>query len=386
MFAIIFCLFLLLLQRFDVGLTISSDTIAHFRCCKCDPNPNDCCIGSLILPYIILTSAYCAENCKAVLLGKARNVSIIRFYKNPYYRNYVLTGSRSLIKRNDVALVHVTDDPNTKRPYLKLSALQVGTLDGRKGLFPVFDNLRPTLLITIIQECRRGSSMSSMGYVICTVNKHLNLSKACQQQQGAPLLIEGKIIGLSGFVDKMMCTNEQRYFMAIGPALLWIRSVVQNVSNHQENSEVAFPSRHPSFLKRTIKNIVKKKNTVLDHNMRASTSLLLPGPHNRLQEATTTPVISETKNPVNEDQDTSVDEETSEQQDASNLLDAINMSQMESLINSSIEIEMTEITSSTFSTTNVLDFLSHVGYRPLNGEYFEYSYRKSFQNVSSTVT
>lgn len=382
MFAIIIFFVLLLLQRFDVGFTISSDTIAQFRCCKCDPYPNDCCIGSLILPYIIITSAYCAENCKAVVLGKTRNASIIRFYKNPYYRNYVFTGSRSLIKRNDVALVHVTDDPNTERPYLKLSALQVGVLDGLKGLFPVFENLRPKLLRTMIQECRPGTSMSSMGYVICTVNKYLNLSSPCQQQQGVPLLIEGKIIGLSGFVDKIMCINEQRYFMAIGPALSWIRSVVQNVSQHQDNSKAVLRGRHPSF----IKNIVKKNNVVLDRNMRTNTDLLQPDPHNRFQEATTTSVIPETKNPVNEDQDTSIDAETSEQQDANNLLDAINMSQMESPINSSSEIEMTEITSSTFSTTNVFDFLSHVGYRSHNGNNFEYFYRKSLQNVSSTVT
>lgn len=402
---------LLLLQRVDVNLTISRNTIAHFMCCKCDPYPKDCCIGSLILPYIILTSGYCAENCKTVLLGTTKNVTIIRVYKHPHYRNYVLTGSRtSIIKRNDVALVHVTNDPKTETPYLKLSALQVGAIDGRKGLFPVFNDLKPTLLRTIVQRCRKGTAMSSMGFVICTVNKSLNTSHPCQQQQGVPLLIEGKIIALSGFVDKLMCLNEQKYFMAVGPALVWMRSVIEDLSDHNTDQEHSHHKKHnfKTIIKKTYYVTSAKNPIVLDHSLRANIFIPIPDLDNSSQEATTTDVVTETENEatttnviteteneatttdvitqteiaVKVDQDTSSD--TSEQ-DANNLVERLNLAQIQTTINLRAEDEIATISSSPFPTTNFFDFLTLIGYnQPGIGQY--YSFRKSLQNVSSKVT
>lgn len=381
---------LLLLQRVDVGLTISPNAIAHFSYCKCDPYPNDCCIGSFILPYIIITSAYCAENCKVVILGNTTNVTIKRFYKHSYNRNYVWTGSRNIINRNDVALVHVIDDPKTERPHLKLSALQTEVLGGRTGFFPVFDNLRLKLMRTIVEQCCKGTSM--MGYVLCTANKSLNLSNAYHHQQGIPLLIEGKIVGLSGFMDKSMCINEQRYFMAIEPAVLWIRSVIRNLSRQKENknknnTQVAFLVKKPSVLEAINKNKYNDTATknIFLNSQRANIIKPPPEAHNRSQEATTTVVIPKTETLVNEDQDNTTYTEFIEQQAANNLLEAINLSQMESR-NLSDESESVEVTSSTFSSSNVLDFLSQIGYRPDSDKYFGYSYRKSFQNVSSQVT
>lgn len=222
---------LLILLSVRYGQGVSKTTIVHFRCCNCAPQPNDCCVGALILPNVAITTAFCTDQCQKALIGKYSNVSIVERYSHKHYRNFLMEDLRHKIQRNDVGLVSFDGFGNPSTPYLKLSAVVSDAAFGLAGLIPVIDDRRPRLVKTIVQRCQKHSSYS-MGYVICTVNKVLRKSNTpCQQQQGVPLLVDGKIIGLTGFVEKTMCENEQKYFLAIGPSLPWIRTIVTAINS-----------------------------------------------------------------------------------------------------------------------------------------------------------
>lgn len=216
----------LILLKVRVGQGVSKTTIVYFRCCNCAPQPNDCCVGALILPNVAITTAFCTDNCKKVLIGNIKNITIVERFSHQHYRNFLMEDLRHKIQRNDVGLVSLSGYGTTTTPYLRLSAVVIDAAYGLTGLVPVIDNMRPRLVKTIVQRCRKHTRYS-MGYVICTVNKVLKKSNSpCQQQQGVPLLVDGRVIGLTGFVEKSMCENEQKYFLAIGPSLPWIRSIV----------------------------------------------------------------------------------------------------------------------------------------------------------------
>lgn len=218
----------LILLGVRVGQGVSKTTIVYFRCCNCAPQPNDCCVGALILPNIVITTAFCTDNCQKVLIGKYKNVTIADRYSHQHYRNFLMEDLRHKIQRNDVGIVTLAGFGQSSTPFLKLSGVVIEAAYGLTGLVPVIDNMRPRLVKTVVQRCRQHTRYS-LGYVICTVNKVLRKSNApCQQQQGVPLLVDGKIIGLTGFVDKTMCDNEQKYFLAVSPSLPWIRSIVTN--------------------------------------------------------------------------------------------------------------------------------------------------------------
>lgn len=225
----------LILLKVHVGQGVSKNTIAHLRCCDCAPQPNDCCVGVLITPTLVLTTAFCTNTCQKIIIGKYKNITMLERYIHQHYKNFLLEDLRHKIQRNDIGLITIADYGNPSAPFLKLSGVVSEAVYGLTALIPVIDNMKPRLVKTIVQRCRKHSR-HSLGYVMCTVNKVLRKSNApCQQVQGVPLLVNGKIIGVTGFVDKAMCENEQKFFLAIGPALPWIRSVLATIESHRSN-------------------------------------------------------------------------------------------------------------------------------------------------------
>lgn len=222
---------LLILLRVHVGQCISKSTIVYFRCCNCAPQANDCCVGALILSNVAITTAFCTDNCQKAIIGKYKNVTIVRRFSHQHYRNYLMEDLRHKVQRNDVGLVSFSDFGSSPMPFLRLSAVIIDAAFGLTGLIPVIDNMRPRLVRTIVQRCRKHTRYS-MGFVICTLNKYLSKSNLpCQQHQGIPLLVDGKIIGLTGFMDTTMCNTQQKYFLAVGPSLSWIRAIVTSVAS-----------------------------------------------------------------------------------------------------------------------------------------------------------
>lgn len=225
----------LILLKVHVGQGVSKNTIAHLRCCDCAPQRNDCCVGVLIMPTLVLTTAFCTNTCQNVIIGKYKNITMLERYIHQHYKNFLLEDLRHKIQRNDIGLITIADYGNPSAPFLKLSGVVSEAVYGLTALIPVIDNMKPRLVKTVVQRCRKHTR-HSLGYVMCAVNKVLRKSnEPCQQVQGVPLLVNGKVIGVTGFLDKTMCENEQKYFLAIGPSLPWIRSVVATIESHRNN-------------------------------------------------------------------------------------------------------------------------------------------------------
>lgn len=231
-----------------MGQCISRRSIARFRCSSCQTRPDDCCFGTLILPFVILTTSYCGDYCETVDLN-GENVPIVNVFTHPHYKNFIQ--GRIPYLRNDISLVQIESNTrNKERPYIKLSAIDPFSAIGLKALVPVIDSLKPRLVVTFVQECAKYT-VASKGFYICAVNKILPKSpKICQLQQGLPLLVYGKIIGMTGIADEEVCKLTQKVFIAIGPALTWIKSTVNHIVTLQHTRETT--GKRPSTTITTI--------------------------------------------------------------------------------------------------------------------------------------
>lgn len=218
--------------------SISITSIVRLRNCTHDKiNPRQGCMGTYILPNVVLTTSYCAENCQT-----AEKAKILRYFVHGHYKNFVQ--SKFTIARNDIALVVIVPEGRRKK-LVKLSALDTTSTIGHKALIPVMDE-RPRLAITMIVGC---SKTLTFGYYVCTTNRVTKKSvRVCEerQDQGLPLLLEGRIFGITGINDK--CNLAHRSFTAIGPALYWIGSTVLGLG--YENSVIT--TLHDKYVGTTV--------------------------------------------------------------------------------------------------------------------------------------
>ncbi|XP_063838018.1 uncharacterized protein LOC135087109 [Ostrinia nubilalis] len=147
--------------------------------------------------------------------------------------------------------------------YVKLSAVDITAAIGRKALIPVLEDNKPRLRVTIIQKCEM-----LIGYYVCSVNNARLNQKPCQYYQGLPLLLDERVIGISGVMQKNECWLPQRTFVALVPAHDWIRSITYNITfyHHRE-------SRRDS-LNVAITNSyeVKRQLEMVEPNMRSKLS------------------------------------------------------------------------------------------------------------------
>ena len=189
--------------------------------CTSTYKPIKGCIGTYILPNVVLTTSYCAEKCESV-----GNLPIVRSFVHPHYKNYIR--GNNFIARNDIALV-VTQQNERKRKLLKLSALDNLTAIGLKALIPIMDVNKPRLAVTVVQRCYIEQPF---GYYVCAAHRVTKRSiQVCQerQEQGVPLIIEDRIFGIMGVTDKESCKLPQRSFTALSPALNWISETVRKL-------------------------------------------------------------------------------------------------------------------------------------------------------------
>ncbi|PZC79992.1 hypothetical protein B5X24_HaOG215461 [Helicoverpa armigera] len=207
--------------------SISITSIERLASCGRPQNkPIQGCIGTFILPNVAITTSYCAENCQ--YLGKLR---IIRTFIHPHYRNYVL--GNNFFARNDIALI-ITKQDFSKRKLIKLSALDTLSTIGLKALIPIMDENKPRLRVTLIERCIKEQQF---GYYVCANNRVTKQTiEVCRrrQEQGVPLLLDGRIYGIMGITDKDTCVLPQRSFTAVGPALPWISSTVRTLGYKNE--------------------------------------------------------------------------------------------------------------------------------------------------------
>lgn len=206
--------------------SISITSIVRFKCDNWIVRPSQGCVGTYILPTVVLTTSFCADNCQSI-----GNLRIIGTFVHTHYRNYV--HGRNFIARNDIALV-VTPLVPRRRKLVKLSALDTISTLGLKALIPIMDDNKPRLQVAHIENCYKEQPF---GYYVCATNKITKQSiKVCQerQEQGVPLLLEDKIFGIMGITDTDSCRLSQRSFTAITPALYWISETVKNLGYTKE--------------------------------------------------------------------------------------------------------------------------------------------------------
>ncbi|KAH9628052.1 hypothetical protein HF086_018027 [Spodoptera exigua] len=201
--------------------SISATSIVPLQCDNEFYKPIQNCVGSFILPNVVLTTSYCAESCHHV-----ENSPIIRSYIHPHYKNFV--EGNNFLTRNDVGLV-VIPARAKQRKLIKLSALDTESTIGHKALIPILNTNKPRLQITILQRCFKEQPF---GYYVCAANHITKRSiQNCRQrqEQGMPLLLEGKIYGITGISSSDSCALPQLSFTAINPALFWISETVRTL-------------------------------------------------------------------------------------------------------------------------------------------------------------
>ncbi|CAH1647582.1 unnamed protein product [Spodoptera littoralis] len=201
--------------------SISITSIVNLQCSNEFYKPIQNCVGTFILPNVVLTTSYCAENCQYI-----DNSPIVRTYIHPHYKNYVR--GNNFLTRNDIGLVVIPKD-GKKRKLVKLSALDSLSTIGQKALIPILNSNKPRLQVTIVQRCYKEQPF---GYYVCASNKITKRSiQICRQrqEQGLPLLLEGKIYGITGITSSDSCALSQLSFTAISPALYWISETVKTL-------------------------------------------------------------------------------------------------------------------------------------------------------------
>lgn len=218
-------LYALLLQKlwFIGQCAVTIRSLVRLQCKICEPKPDKCCIGNIILANYILTSAYCALSCQAVERNN-KTLPVIQTFIHPRYKQF--PKKSNVLDGYDVGLIRIDSYYKNKKSHLKLSGLETNSMIGMKAFFPVLNDGKPYLQGTLIQYCKNKYMKK---YNICsrkTVCKRTY--SACQPILGTPVFLAGRIIGIASKVDPKMCLLDQNIFTAIGFIIPWIKSVVKS--------------------------------------------------------------------------------------------------------------------------------------------------------------
>lgn len=231
------CFTILVAYFITLNETISIHSIVRLRCRYCVPDPYKCCVGTVILPDFILTTLFCAQSCQHVKMY-GQDIPIKKIFTHEHFKNFIV--SQQFIKRNDVALINTGYHNGYDGKYLGLSAIDVSAAIGKKALIPILEYAKPRLLVTLIKGCE-----DLTGYYVCSTKVDKKEKKNCQQEEGMPLLLDQKVIGITSQLERKDC-HLQKTFIAVGPAQSWINSIVYQNSKHLMNNRspaVLYPTK-----------------------------------------------------------------------------------------------------------------------------------------------
>lgn len=223
---------MLLLKRSRLEEKNVLDSVAQMRCDKCQPNPETCCVGIFIHPSYIMTTAYCAESCGRIT-SKNKQVHIRKKYIFSKNSRQLLQPNTTLLK-NAIALIKVRR--NTQRAILKLSAVDISAAIGSPAFVPVpvLGNKNFIRGSVYIERCPNNVYKETQ--FVCGESRYHRRPKPCLQTQGLPLLLDNRIIGITGTADESMCYTEAPHiFLAIRSAIKPIYTIIIQSNNSKQN-------------------------------------------------------------------------------------------------------------------------------------------------------
>lgn len=273
----------LIVHRIIPSETISIHSIVRLKCNFCNPQPDKCCVGTSILPKFILTTAYCANLCQSIKRGN-RTFDIAKRYTPTRFKNGVILDN--FVIHNDIALLYFEND-KTYNKHVKLSAVDVRSAIGRKASVLVLDNNKPLLRVTMVKKCEE-----LIGYYVCSARSLMNKHQKCQNEQGLPLLLDERVIGITGKMDRNKCHLPQMPFVALSPAYDWIRSITYNNTQNNYSELKGIPIRsYPRPILRSNSNELNATALIEKDNCTGNQNNVTKTDKNNNTEATNTTTI-----------------------------------------------------------------------------------------------
>ncbi|CAG9781969.1 unnamed protein product [Diatraea saccharalis] len=185
--------------------------------------------------------------------------NIEKVFVNTQFRNYKILkhtvegyGIGLVVINNKVSRNKIQQSSNN----LMLSALELTSVVGLKALIPILDPIKPRLQVTIITKCEKPL----LGWNVCA-SKKPSQYKICHQAQGTPLLVRGRVIGITSQIGPHQCGKMQIIFMALEPYHNWIKSIINNENDttYIINDTVGDLILHENDIIQVTKHVVDSK-------------------------------------------------------------------------------------------------------------------------------
>ncbi|XP_041987355.1 protein P200-like [Aricia agestis] len=190
-------------------LANNSEGIFKLICSKCY---GSCCIGTAIQSNFIITTKSCAETCQYINIDN-KKVALNKTHVYPHNFPYKYIGG----SKDSIALIEL--DSDVAKVPRHIIAIPPESAFGLEAEVIRFDD-KISKSLALVKHCEMDFTYYD-GYYVCTTKAFRKL------QMGAPLLLNNRVYGVlgNGF------GNARDYsFMAIAPAIDWIKSSIHSPS------------------------------------------------------------------------------------------------------------------------------------------------------------